>query len=162
MKTETDDKGNEWKVIKSVGSVFGTTLNSKELSIALKNEVFHPDGAVILHLKTGTPYQVKLAYKCSDCENIHLLAFANFTEEIKDFLKDDIIYLDRSDSNVTIGDLIFLLDNFKDAQNISMECIEGEEIDVQSGSFTLAQVMKCQESECRNAHLTCYYEEEVS
>ena len=114
MKTETE--GNEWKVIKSVGSVFGSTLNSKELSLALKDESFHPQGSVTLHLKTGNSYQVKLVYKCSDCENIHLMSFANptniiTTEEIKDFLKDDIIYLDRLDSYVSIEDLTSLLDN---------------------------------------------------
>lgn len=164
------EQKNEWKVIKSVGSVFGTTLNSKELSIALKNEVFNPDGRILLHLKTGVPYEVRLVYKCEECEKIHLLACPDLSSENKkELFEKDIIYLDSSESEyadkkypyVSIGELTSLFDNFKDAQDIGIECIGGETEDVKSGMFTCTQVLKCEDKECLNAHLSCFYDEEI-
>jgi len=161
----------EWKVIKSVGSEFGTTLNSKELSIALKNEVFNPDGRILLHLKTGVPYTVRLVYKCEECEKIHLLACPDLSAEAKkELFGKDIIYLDSSESEyadkkfpyVSIEELTSLFDNFKDAQDIGIECIGGEEEDVKSGMFTCTQVLKCDDKDCTNAHLGCYYDEEIN
>lgn len=156
----TDKQGNEWKVVKSVGSVFGTTLNSKELSLALKNEIFHPNGGIILHLKTGKPYQVNFVFKCSDCEKIHLSHLPSdiSSEEKKETFGKDIIYLDRTDSYVAIEDLISLLDNFKDAQDIGTDTFYGEDLDIKSGTFTCTQVLKCPHDKCENAHLSCHYE----
>ncbi len=164
MNVEIEEKGSDWKIIKSVGTKFGATLNSKELSIALKNNVFDPNAGITLHLKTGTAYPVKLVFKCTECESIHLLACPVLTsEDKKEILGDDIIYIDRSDSKdsyVTIEDLTFLLDNFKDAQDIGMQCLGGEEEDEEAGMFTCVKVMKCSTASCKNAHLTCMYEED--
>ncbi len=168
MKTEVDDQGSKWLVIKSVGKALGTTLNSQQLSAALKNEVFSSDGRILIHLKTGVPYTVRLVYKCTECEKIHLLACPDLTnEEKKGIFEKDIIYLDSTSSKypdkeypyVSIDELVSLLDDFKDAQDIGIECIGGEDEDANGGTYTCAQVLKCEDGDCLSAHLTCYYEE---
>lgn len=160
MESYLDEQGQKWIVAATVGNKFGACMNSKQISAAIKSDIFGPESAIMMHLRSGSPYRLNLVYKCSECEKIHLLACPDdfSVEEKQEFLKNDIIYLDRTlpGEFITVTELSSLLDDFKDAQDIVLETMYGEQNDIES-SFYCTQVLKCKNDQCFKPHLDCKY-----
>lgn len=138
-------------IIKSKARIFGECINTYELLLAIKNEVFSIDEAPIEISSESFVGTLTMVYLCQKCAKLHLVC-GSLQEGHCVSRENIVVCADHTADGkyVSKKELVEILEHLQEIRNVCLQHVYGKH------NYTLTEVSKCH-SLCPAIHLNSAY-----